>query len=338
MIEKLIVDIREILEQARIKAYNSTSSAMIEAYWLMGKRIVHEEQGGKKRADYAKEILNKLAFALGKGFSARTLRDIRQFYLTFPEESQDLAHMYAKLNWSHIRLIMRVSDRKAQVYYLKEAASQNWAVRTLERNIQTLYYQRLLSSQSQQLLDDSLRQNAADLQQDMRSFIKSPSVLEFLNIPNHHAYTEQHLEQTLIDNLQQFLLELGKGFAFVTRQKHIRTDTQDFFIDLVFYNYLLKCFVIVELKTNKITHQDIGQLDMYVRMFDNLERKENDNPSIGILLCTETDRTIAKYSVLSENKQLFASKYLPYLPTEEELAAEIEKEKLNFRLRSSEKE
>lgn len=172
-----------------------------------------------------------------------------------------------------------------------------------------------------------MKTNNKEFQQDKHEFIRNPAVLEFLNIPTNYTYTEQHLEQTLIDNLQNFLMELGKGFSFVARQKHIRTETQDFFIDLVFYNYILKCFVIVELKTNKLTHQDIGQLDMYVRMFDDLETTEGDNPTIGILLCTETDSTIAKYSVLKENTQLFANKYLPYLPTEEELAAEIEREK-----------
>jgi predicted nuclease of restriction endonuclease-like (RecB) superfamily len=210
---------------------------------------------------------------------------------------------------------------------LKEAAVQNWGVRQLERNINTLYYQRLISSQNPEPVEDEMLENTKQFKYDNRDFIRNPTVLEFLNIPTNYAYTEQQLEQSLIDNLQQFLLELGKGFAFVARQKHIRTETSDFFIDLVFYNYILKCFVIIELKTNKITHQDIGQLDMYVRMFDDLERKEGDNPTVGILLCTETDRTIAKYSVLNESKQLFASKYLPYLPTEEELAAEIEREK-----------
>lgn len=324
--KQFIDDIKQILEQARQKAYSATATAMIEGYWLMGKRIVEEEQDGNHRAAYGKEMFTRLSEELGKGFSARTLRDYRQFYLTFPKW-EDLAHACAKLNWSHIRLIMRVSDKKARDYYLKETSGQNWAVRTLERNINTLYYQRLLSSQIEQPVIDEMKEKSKEFKQDHYEFIRNPAVLEFLNIPTNYTYTEQHLEQTLIDNLQNFLMELGKGFAFVARQKHIRTETQDFFIDLVFYNYILKCFVIVELKTNKLTHQDIGQLDMYVRMFDDLERKEGDNPTIGILLCTETDRTIAKYSVLNENKQLFANKYLPYLPTEEELEAEIEREK-----------
>lgn len=321
-----IGDVKQILEQARQKAYSATSFAMIEGYWFMGQRIVEQEQQGKLRAEYGQELLKNLSTALGKGFSTRTLREIRQFYLTFPN-LQDLANTFAKLNWSHFQRVLKVSDPQARLYYLREASAQNWSIRTLDRNISTLYYQRLLSSQNQELVKEEMQEKTAELQTDKYEFIKNPSVLEFLNLPTNKAYTEQQLEQSLIDNIQHFLLELGKGFSFVSRQKHIRTETADFFIDLVFYNYILKCFVIVELKTDKITHQDIGQLDMYVRMFDDLERPKEDNPTIGILLCTETDKTIAKYSVLSESKQIFASKYLPYLPTEEELVAEIEREK-----------
>ncbi|WP_133582848.1 PDDEXK nuclease domain-containing protein [Sphingobacterium yanglingense] len=288
----------------------------MECYWEIGRRIVEKEQQGQDRATYGKEVLQNLSNGLGSGFSTRTLRDMRKCYLTFPEW-KDLAHACAKLEWSHIRTITRVIDVNARKYYLKEAAEQNWGVRQLERNINTLYYQRLVSSTNKQPVIDEMVENIKDIKPDSRDFIRNPTVLEFLNIPTNRAYTERQLEQLLIDNLQQFLLELGKGFAFIARQKHIRTETSDFFIDLVFYNYILKCFVIVGLKTEKITHQDIGQLDMYVRMFDDLERKEDDNPTIGLLLCTETDRTIAKYSVLNENKQLFASKYLPYLPARE---------------------
>ncbi|MBL1407633.1 PDDEXK nuclease domain-containing protein [Sphingobacterium faecale] len=319
-------EIKLLLDKAREKVYATTSYTMIECYWEIGKRIVEKEQRGQDRATYGTEILQNLSNALGSGFSTRTLRDIRKCYLTFPIW-EDLAHACAKLEWSHIRTITRVTDTNARKYYLKEAAEQNWGVRQLERNINTLYYQRLVSSTNKQPVVDEMAENTKDIKPDNRDFIRNPTVLEFLNIPSNRAYTERQLEQSLIDNLQQFLLELGKRFAFIARQKHIRTETSDFFIDLVFYNYILKCFVIVELKTEKITHQDIGQLDMYVRMFDDLERKEDDNPTIGLLLCTETDRTIAKYSVLNENKQLFASKYLPYLPTEEELEVEIEREK-----------
>ncbi|TDQ79188.1 PDDEXK nuclease domain-containing protein [Sphingobacterium yanglingense] len=324
--KEFVQEIKILLEKAREKVYAATSYTMIECYWEIGRRIVEKEQQGQNRATYGKEVLQNLSNGLGTGFSTRTLRDMRKCYLTFPEW-KDLAHACAKLEWSHIRTITRVIDVNARKYYLKEAAEQNWGVRRLERNINTLYYQRLVSSTNKQPVIDEMVENIKDIKPDSRDFIRNPTVLEFLNIPTNRAYTERQLEQLLIDNLQQFLLELGKGFAFVARQKYIRTETTDFFIDLVFYNYILKCFVVIELKTDKITHQDIGQLDMYVRMFDDLERKEDDNPTIGLLLCTETDRTIAKYSVLNENKQLFASKYLPYLPSEEELEAEIEREK-----------
>lgn len=223
---------------------------------------------------------------------------------------------------------MRVADKNAQTYYLKEAAANNWAVRTLDRNISTLYYQRLLSSQLQEPVENEMIEKTEAFQNDKFDFIKNPAVLEFLNLPTNMGYTEAKLEKALIDNLQKFLLELGKGYAFVERQQLIRTETSDFYIDLVFYNFILKCFVIIELKTNKIGHQDIGQLDMYVRMYDDLKKQDTDNPTIGILLCTETDNVIAKYSVLNQNEQLFAAKYLAYLPSEAELIAEIEREKI----------
>jgi len=328
--EAVISDVINIIEEGRRKAYQAINTSMVEAYWLAGKRIVEDELAGNERAAYGKSVMKRLSEALtakfGTGYSLSALYDFKKFYITFPDEN--IFHTACgKLSWSHNRLIMRISDPKARAYYVAETAQQNWNVKTLERNINTLYYQRLLSSQDKKSVEDEMLEKTAEYQPHTRDFIRNPAVLEFLNIPSNYAYTERELEQSLIDNLQQFLLELGKGFAFVARQKHIRTETSDFFIDLVFYNYILKCFVIVELKTERITHQDIGQLDMYVRMFDDLERKEGDNPTIGLLLCTETDRTIAKYSVLNESKQLFASKYLPYLPTEEELAAEIEREK-----------
>ena len=330
-IQKCITDIKQILLQAQQKAYQATAFAMIEGFWRIGRRIVEEEQQGSIRANYGEQVIAQLSKELGKGFSKRTLWDYKKFYLTFPN-IEDCAHMCAQLTWSHIRLIMRVESNQARTYYLQETAQQHWSVRTLERNINTLYYQRLLASQMKEVVKEEMQLKTAEFQQDPHEFIKNPTVLEFLNIPTHYAYNENELETSLINNLQQFLLELGKGFAFVARQKHIRTETQDFFIDLVFYNYILKCFVIVELKTDKITHQDIGQLDMYVRMFDDLEKSETDNPTLGILLCTKTDETIAKYSVLAENKHLFATKYLPFLPTEEELVAEIEREKQILRL------
>jgi predicted nuclease of restriction endonuclease-like (RecB) superfamily len=222
---------------------------------------------------------------------------------------------------------MRVSNPEARAWYLQEAAEQSWDVRTLDRNISSQYYERLLISQVKKPVIKEMQSKTGKYQKNKLEFIKNPSVLEFLGLPNNSGYTEKILEQAIINQMQKFLLELGKGFAFVERQQYIRTETQDFYIDLVFYNYILKCFVIIELKTHKITHQDIGQLDMYVRMYDDLKKTSGDNPTIGILLCTETDNTIARYSVLKENKQLFASKYMSFLPTEDELKAEIEKQK-----------
>jgi predicted nuclease of restriction endonuclease-like (RecB) superfamily len=311
-----ISEIKQILREARSKAYTAINSAMIEAYWLIGKRIVEEEQQGKNRAEYGQEIIKTLSEELqiefGKGFSERCLREYRQFYLTF-KDIEFGAHCAPNLSWSHFRLIMRLSDKNAMQYYLTEAAANNWSVRTLDRNISTLYYQRLLSSQKKDLVIAEMQEKTADFQQDKLEFIKNPAVLEFLGLPDNSGYIEAELEKAIIDHIQQFLLELGKGFAFVSRQQHIQTETAEFYIDLVFYNYILKCFVLIELKTNKITHQDIGQLDMYVRMFDDLKKRDGDNPTIGILLCTETDKTIAKY--------------MPYLPTEEELIIEIERQK-----------
>lgn len=331
-----IAEIKEILSKARQKAYSAVNSAMVEAYWQIGKRIVLEEQHGKDRAGYGEEVLKNLSTALtvefGKGFSQRTLWEIRQFYQSFSDE-RIVRTLFAQLTWSHIRLIMKISSKEAVEYYAKEASEQNWSVRTLDRNISTLYYQRLISSQQKDIVEIEMKEKIRSFQNNPSDFIKNPTVLEFLDLPTHKSYSEQELEQALIDNLQQFLLELGKGFSFVARQKHVRTDTSDFCIDLVFYNYILKCFVVVELKTHKITHQDIGQLDMYVRMFDDLERPEGDNPTIGLLLCTETDKTIAKYSVLNDNQQLFSSKYHSFLPSVEELEVEIEREKLVFKQR-----
>ena len=323
-------DIRSIIHAARSKTYSAVNAAMCEAYWLIGKRIVEEEQQGKHRADYGKEIIKKLSQALthefGTGFNERYLRDFRQFYLTFQDD--EIWHSAsAKLTWTHFRRLMRLTDKEARQYYLTEAADQHWTVKTLDRNISTLYYQRLLSSQKKDLVVAEMREKAEALQDTKLDFIKNPAVLEFLGLPSNGTYLEEGLEKAIIDHLQQFLLELGKGFAFVARQQLIRTETAEFYIDLVFYNFILKCFVLIELKTDKMTHQDIGQLDMYVRMFDDIQKREGDNPTIGILLCTETDKTIAKYSVLGDNQQLFATKFMPYLPTEDELIAEIERQK-----------
>jgi predicted nuclease of restriction endonuclease-like (RecB) superfamily len=322
-----IQDIKQILAQARQKSYQAINSAMVEAYWKIGEKIVQEEQQGKDRAAYGKEVIKlvskELSIAFGKGFSTRTLWEIRQFYLYFPE-TEIVRTLSAQLSWSHFQRVLRITDDKIRIYYLTEAAQNTWSIRTLDRNISTMYYQRLLSSQHK----ENVIQEGKTKSNEVFEFIKNPSVLEFLNLPTTYSYSEKELEKALIDNLQKFILELGKGFAFVERQQHIKTETADFYIDLVFYNYILKCFVIIELKTHAVTHQDIGQLDMYVRLYDDLKKQTNDLPTIGILLCTETDKTIAKYSVLNNNQQLFATKYMPYLPSEEELVEEIERQKL----------
>ena len=332
-----INEIKKILKNARQKAYTAVNSAMVEAYWEIGRRIVEEEQNGKERAEYGKEILQNLSKELteefGKGYSYRTLREIRQFYLMF-SDFEKWRTVSAKLTWSHFQKVLRVSNEKARIFYLTEAAENMWSVRTLDRNISTLYYNRIVASIDKKTVEDEMKDKTKKLQAE--EFIKNPVVLEFLDLPTNMSYTENELEKALTDDIQKFMMELGKGFAFVERQQHIRTENSDFYIDLVFYNYILKCFVIVELKTEKLTHQDIGQLDMYIRMYDDLKKQENDNPTIGLLLCTETDRTIIKYSVLNDNKNLFASKYINYLPSEEELINEIERQKVLFKINSKE--
>ena len=331
-----INEIKKILKNARQKAYTAVNSAMVEAYWKIGRRIVEEEQSGRERAEYGKEILQNLSKELteefGKGYSYRTLREIRQFYLMF-SDFEKWRTVSAKLTWSHFQKVLRISDEKARIFYLTEAAENMWSVRTLDRNISTLYYNRIVASIDKKIVENEMKEKTKKLQAE--EFIKNPVVLEFLDLPTNMSYTESQLEKALTDDIQKFMMELGKGFAFVERQQHIRTENSDFYIDLVFYNYILKCFVIVELKTEKLTHQDIGQLDMYVRMYDDLKKQENDNPTIGLLLCTETDRTIIKYSVLNDNKNLFASKYVNYLPSEEELINEIERQKTLFESRNN---
>lgn len=360
--QQFIEDIKQILEEARQRAFTTINTAMVEAYWFVGKRIVEEEQHGEQRAVYGqyliKQLSEELSDSLGKGFSQRSLREYRQFYLTFPDvetwrtpfaesphsiENTDIVGanpiwrtVFAKLSWSHYQRIMRVSSKDARMYYLKEAAENMWSIRTLDRNIGTLYYERLLISQIKEPVQGEMIEKTKAFQQDKFEFIKNPAVLEFLNLPTNLGYTEATLEKALIGNIQKFILELGKGFAFVERQQLIRTEAKDYYIDLVFYNYLLKCFVIIDLKTEPITHQDVGQMDMYVRMYDELKKSSDDNPTLGIVLCTETDHDIARYSILKGNEQIFATKYKLYLPTEEELRAEIEREKIILKLQFGE--
>jgi len=318
-------EISEWLKQARNTAFKAVNTVMVQTYWQIGKRIVEQEQDGQNRANYGDYLITNLSRylsdTLGKGFSEANLKNIRQFYIVFPDFDQFATRCVANLTWTNIRLIMRLDNKAEREYYIEELSKQNWSSRLLERHIKTGYYRRLLSTQQKDVIVASYSEkyNPAD-------FIKDPYITEFLNLSEDLKGKESLLEAALINNLQQFLLELGKGFSFVDRQMRISTETSHFYIDLVFYNYLLKCFVIIDLKTTKLTHADIGQMDMYVRMFDALKRGEDDNPTIGIILCAEKDETIVKYSILKENKQLFASKYKTVLPTEDELAEMISKE------------
>ena len=333
-----ITEIKDIITRGRQKAYSAINTAMVEAYWLIGRRIVEEEQGGTSRAEYGKQILKELSAELtkefGKGFSVGSLYYYRQFYTTFPEI---FATPWRILSWSHYKRLMQVSDSEARDWYIKEASEQMWSYRTLDRNISSQYYYRLLQSQNKQSVKDEMIRITTPYQQDNLEFIKNPTVAEFIGLSPNSDFTESELETAIIGNLQKFLLELGKGFSFVARQKLIRTEKKDYFIDLVFYNYILKCFVLIDLKTTIITHQDVGQMDMYVRMYDERVKRKDDNPTIGILLCSETDNDIARYSVLHDNNQLYASKYMTYMPTEEELRNEIEQQKEFVRLQHNSK-
>jgi predicted nuclease of restriction endonuclease-like (RecB) superfamily len=319
-------EVRAILAQARQRAYTAINAAMVDAYWQIGRRIVEEEQQGKGRADYGtfliKELSRQLTAEFGKGFALANIKNFRQFYLTFPDFQKGYTAR-SLLTWSHYRLIMRVDNPAARMYYLRETTEQSWSTRQLERNINSFYFERLLQSPSQEI---ALQGDSPEKQRPAE-FVKDPYVLEFLQIPESPDVSEKELESAIISNLQHFLLELGKGFSFVGRQFRISSETSHFYIDLVFYNYLLKCFVLIDLKTAKLAHQDIGQMDMYVRMFDDLKAGADDNPTIGIILCTAKDATVVKYSVLKDSEQLFASKYRLILPSEEELVAEIERER-----------
>lgn len=320
--------IRDILLSARTHVRQTVNAAMVQTYWQIGRLIVEDEQGGEKRAEYGKRVLPELAKRLsaefGKGFSAQSLWNYRQFYLEFPI----LSTAWRELSWSHFKMLMRVKNTQARAWYADEAANQNWSVRALDRQISTLYYERLLGSQQQDgVRDEAATKIASDAPNDPRNFIRDPYVLEFLGVQPGAGLYEQDVEQGLIDRLQQFLMELGKGFAFVARQKRLQVEGDDFFVDLVFYNYLLKCFVLIDLKVGKLAHQDVGQLDMYVRVFDEQQRGEGDNPTIGLILCSERNAAVAKYSALADKQQLFASKYQTLLPSEEELRAELERDR-----------
>ena len=328
-------DIKSILQTARDNAYKSVNFIMVEAYWNIGKKIVEVEQNGETKAKYGSKLISELSKQLtvdfGSGFSARNIRNMRQLYNCFPIWQT----VSAKLSWSHYLLILKIENEKAKDYYIQETIASNWSVRALERQINSLYYERLISSQEKQLVIQEAKENTKNLQLTAKDIIKDPYVLEFLDLKDNKSFRENELESALLEKIQEFLLELGRGFAFVSRQKRIKTQTSDFYIDLVFYNYLLKCFVLVDLKIGKLTHQDIGQIDMYVNMYDDLEKNESDNPTIGIILCTDKDETIVKYSHINSKDNLFVSKYQLYLPTEEELRREIERDVLDIETRGN---
>lgn len=324
-----INDICSIIERGRQTAYAAVSKTAILTYWNVGKRIVEEEQRGRERAEYGTKLIKSLADELtpiyGNSYSKRNLDYYKKFYLLFPD-IQIVNTCVHNLDWSHLRRVLSVSNPEARLWYLEAAAKNMWSVRELDRNISTQYFERRLSAQ----LPIGTNDLPKEKEKNPLEYIKNPMVAEFMGFRRNILYSEEELEQALIDNLEKFILELGRGFAFVERQQHIVTDTADFFIDLVFYNFKIKRFVIFELKTHRLTHKDIGQLDMYVRMYDELIKSEDDQPTIGVLLCTDTDNTIARYSVLHDSEQLFAAKYMTYMPTEEELRQEIEQQKQFF--------
>jgi len=323
-IENLYKEVKQVIKESQNTVYRAANFAMIQAYWNIGRLIVEDEQKGEQRAEYGKATLKELSTRLtkefGKSFSNRNLRYIRQFYQEFPNWNA----VRSELSWTHYRLLLRVDNSMARGYYMQSAIEQHWSTRTLERQIHTQYYERVLSSGLTDVPEIPMKEGELELATP-KDVIKDPFVLEFLDIKPNDRLQEKELESALMDELQSFLLELGKGFSFVGRQHRISLDRDHFYIDLVFYNYLLKCFVLIDLKTGKLTHQDIGQMDTYVRVFDDKMRQESDKPTIGLVLCAQKNNAIAKYSLLSESKQVFASEYMTHLPTEEELKRAIER-------------
>lgn len=326
----LLGTIRELLNQSRKQVVTAVNSAMVQTYWQIGQLIVEDEQQGKAHAEYGKGVLKALSQSLtkefGKGFDTSNLRYMRLVYLTFPNRDA-LRH---ELSWTHYRTLTRIENSQARDWYLNEAIEQAWSARALERQIGALYYERLLTTQANQqdlqpVLDEAQQKTQA-LAVSPTDYLRDPYIFDFLGLPSG-SLQESELEQALMDNLQKFLLELGKGFAFVERQQRISTDDGDYYIDLVFYNFHLKCFLLIDLKMHKLTHQDVGQMDMYVRMYEEKKRRSDDNPTIGLILCTENNHTVAKYSVLNDSKHLFASKYMTELPSEEELREQLDKER-----------
>lgn len=312
--------IKDILTTARAKAYSAVNFAMVEAYWLIGRQIV-EAQAGSGRAEYGAHLLKYLSAQLthdfGKGFEERELRKIRQFYLAFPIRDA----VRPELGWTHYRLVLKVADDKARNFYVDECVKSRWSTRQLERQINTHFYERLLSSQDKEAVSAEIQQTAVP--PDPRDFIRSPVVLEFLDINASPNLYEKDMETAVINHLQEFLLEMGRGFSFVARQKRISFDGRDFYIDLVFYHYILKCFVLIDLKMDDLTHQDLGQMQMYVNYYTREMMNSGDNPPIGIILCADKSEAVVRYTLAEDNKQIFASKYMLYLPTEQELKKEI---------------
>ena len=357
----LVNDLRSIVSKARSKAFAAVNYSLVERNWRIGQRIVEEEQNGASRAEYGKHVIEVASAALteefGKGFSETNIRTFRKFFLIFrnleiqqtlsaesnlPKQqtlSDNLSSHFQKgqtppaqfklrlLPWSHYERLIRVEDKKAREWYAKEAFEQGWSYRTLNRNINTLYYERLLMSKDKTPVEEEMKEKTQEFQQDKLEYIKSPVVMEFLGLPSDSSLKESKLETAIIDNLEKFLMEMGKGYALVARQQHIRTEENDYYIDLVFYNYLIKSFILVDLKVNRITYQDVGQMDMYLQMYDKMKKGPDDNPTIGIILCAETDSDVARYSTLAKNDQMFAAKYKLYLPNEEDLRREIERQK-----------
>jgi predicted nuclease of restriction endonuclease-like (RecB) superfamily len=357
----LVNDLRSIVSKARSKAFAAVNYSLVERNWRIGQRIVEQEQNGASRAEYGKHVIEIASAALteefGKGFSETNIMNFKKFYLKFKELtisqtvseefkkqkqqtlSDELSSHFQKgqtppaqfglrlLPWSHYERLIRVEDKKAREWYAKEAFEQGWSFRTLNRNINTLYYERLLMSKKKQPVVNEMQDKTKAYQQDKLEYIKSPVVLEFLGLPEDTSLAESKLETAIINNLEKFLMEMGKGYALVARQQHIRTEENDYYIDLVFYNYLIKSFILVDLKVNRITYQDVGQMDMYLQMYDKMKKGPDDNPTIGIILCTETDSDVARYSTLAKNDQMFAAKYKLYLPDKEDLRREIERQK-----------
>ena len=338
--ENVVDDLKVIIDTAQKRAYQMVNMTLVERNWLIGKRIAEEELLGQNRAEYGANVIKKLAKELteeyGKGFTKTNLYNFYDFYKKFPNIFHSLSGKSQLLSWTHYRVLLQINDETARNWYEKEAYDQMWSVRTLQRNVSSQYYYRILKTQNPLELKQEMKKLTSSYQNKLE-FIKNSMIAEFLGMQEDTSYLESDLEQSIINNLQKFLMELGKGYAFVARQQHIHTEKEDYYIDLVFYNYILKCFVLIDLKTSKITHQDVGQMDMYIRMFDELKRNDGDNPTIGIVLCSDTDEDIARYSIMHGNEQLFASKYKLYLPTEEELRAEIETQKELFYLQSKDK-